>query len=175
MNYLDIILALILLAGAIRGFTKGFVYELASLAGILLGIFAAAIFTTNLAAILSGFVAWSPGTIRLVSFIGLFLFVMLLSHIIGQLISGLIKVMGINILNRFAGIAAGVVKTALVLSILLILFNHYNTTTFLLSDETRNSSLLYNKISDLVPDLIPGFDFEDISQAISGVKSAAME
>lgn len=175
MNYIDIILGIALLAGAIRGFSKGFVYELASLAGILLGIFAAAIFATTVAGILSEFVSWSPGTIRLVAFVGLFLLVLVLAHIIGHLISGLIKVMGINILNRFAGIGAGVLKTALVLSIILILFNHFNTTTFLLSDETRNSSLLYNRIANLVPDILPGFDFEDISQTISGVKSAIME
>ncbi len=38
MNYIDIILGLLLLVAAVRGFMKGFIYEVASLAALILGV-----------------------------------------------------------------------------------------------------------------------------------------
>ena len=38
MNYIDIILGVLLIIAAIRGFRKGFIIELASLAALVLGI-----------------------------------------------------------------------------------------------------------------------------------------
>ena len=41
MNYLDIVLALLLITGMIRGFIKGFIFEVAVLGALFLGLYAA--------------------------------------------------------------------------------------------------------------------------------------
>ena len=41
MNYIDIVILLFLLYGAFRGFSKGLIIEVATLAGLILGVFIA--------------------------------------------------------------------------------------------------------------------------------------
>ena len=77
MNVIDIILTLILLAAAINGFVKGFFVELASIASLILGIWAAVEFSGFVQNWLSKYVYWSPEAMKLVSFILIFVFVVL--------------------------------------------------------------------------------------------------
>ena len=45
MNYLDIIIAILLIIAIVSGYRKGFIHQLASLAALILGIFLAVKFS----------------------------------------------------------------------------------------------------------------------------------
>ena len=64
MNVIDIVLAVILVGAAINGFVKGFFVELASVASLILGIWAAVEFSGFVQQLLSKYLDWSPDMMR---------------------------------------------------------------------------------------------------------------
>ena len=69
MNYFDLILLIPLIWGAIMGFRKGLILELASIAGLVLGIWGAIHFSSRLAPYLADLIDVSPNLLSLLSFI----------------------------------------------------------------------------------------------------------
>ena len=96
MNGIDIAIAGILVIFAIRGFIKGFLLGLASLAGLILGIFAAYYFSDYTREMLEGHVSIPPDYIKLIAFILTFVLVLLLIHLIARLIEKIGHYRGYN-------------------------------------------------------------------------------
>lgn len=159
MNHVDIILAIPLAIGAIRGFTRGFILEIASLIGLIAGVFLAAMFADVAAGVLSKYVEWNPHAIKILAFVIVFILVIIVVKLIARIIEKLFKIVGLNFINRLAGLGAGTLKIAFVLSVVLIFFNYVNRNRAFMSEETQNTSFLYNKVAGLVPSLIPGKDY----------------
>ncbi|TVQ10776.1 MAG: CvpA family protein [Bacteroidetes bacterium] len=156
MNHVDIILAIPLAIGAIRGFTRGFLLEIASLIGIIAGAFLAAMFGGMVAGVLSGYVDWNPDAIKIIAFVVVFILVIIVVKLIARIIERFFKLVGLNFLNRLAGLGAGILKIAFILSVVLIFFNYVNRNRAFMSEETQDSSYLYDKVAGLVPRLLPG-------------------
>ncbi len=156
MNHVDIILAIPLTIGAIRGFTRGFLLEIASLIGIIAGAFLAAMFGGMVAGLLTEYVDWNPNAIKIIAFVVVFILVIIVVKLIARIIERFFKLVGINFLNRIAGVGAGTLKVAFILSVVLIFFNYINRHSAFMSDETRESSYLYDKVAGLVPRMLPG-------------------
>ncbi len=158
MNHVDIILAIPLAIGAIRGFSRGFLLEIASLIGIIAGAFLAAMFGGVAAGVLSDYVDWNPNAIKIVAFVIIFILVIIVVKLIARIIEKFFKLVGLNFLNRIAGLVAGTLKIAFILSVVLIFFNYINRNQAFMSEETRENSYLYDKVAGLVPRLLPGSD-----------------
>jgi membrane protein required for colicin V production len=171
MNHIDIILAIPLTIGAIRGFSRGFILELASLAGILIGVFLAALFSGLISELLLEYVDWNQNAMKIVAFIIIFIFVVITVKIIGRLIEKFFKLIGLNFLNRLAGLVAGGLKFAFILSVVLIFFNYINREELLMSKETQDESFLYNPVASLVPSILPGQDFLNFEEIIDKVRN----
>lgn len=62
MNYIDIVILLFLLYGAFRGFSKGLIIEVATLAGLILGVFIAIRYSPFTEGILKDFLISRPVT-----------------------------------------------------------------------------------------------------------------
>jgi membrane protein required for colicin V production len=156
MNHVDIILAIPLTIGAISGFSKGFVREIASLIAIVAGVALAALFAGMAGEKIMQYVDWNPNMVKITAFVLVFILVVIVVKAIARIIESLFEAAGINILNRFAGLGAGALKVAFLLSIILIFFNYINQDRAYMSDETRQESFLYNKVAAFVPSVMPG-------------------
>lgn len=159
MNHVDIILAIPLAIGAIRGFAKGFVHEIASLIALIAGVYFAALFAGLAGGYLGEYVDWNPHAVKIVAFVTIFIIVVIVIKLIARIIEKVFKLVGINFLNRIAGLGAGILKTAFILSIILIFLNYLNRENLIMSDETRESSFLYNKVAALAPAVMPAMSF----------------
>jgi len=158
-NHIDLILAIPLAIGAVKGFTKGFILELASLAGLVGGVYLAVIGANASAEFLSTHIDWNVHLIKITTFILVFVLVIVVVHIIATFLGKVAKMAGLGLFNRIAGIAAGIVKTAFILSAAIILFNYVNHERALMSVETQENSFLYDKIALVVPAIVPGGNF----------------
>jgi len=156
MNVLDVILLILILAAAISGFSKGFFVELASIASIILGIWAAIGFSGIVQRWISRMVTWSPTSIKLVAFIVIFLMVVILVHLIASFFEKGIRAIALGIFSRLGGAVLGALKGAFILSILLIIVTRieYYTTT-IIPDETKKESKLYGPIAKFAPNILP--------------------
>jgi membrane protein required for colicin V production len=159
MNYLDLILGILLLLTAINGFAKGFVEELAGLIGLILGIWIAIHFSDIVANFLTDTFDWSFKHLSIIAFIITFVIVVILVQIIGSVISKMVKAVHLGFLNRLAGVALGMAKGALILSVLLIVFNKIDKDVHILSQETRANSRLFEPIKNFGPGIFPFLDF----------------
>jgi membrane protein required for colicin V production len=165
MNSIDIVLGLLLAFGVIQGFRKGFILELASLVGLILGVYGAIYFSHFAAGLLESITNWEAYTVELVAFIATFLVILIAIALIARLFTKIINWAALGILNRLLGAVFGLFKIALFLSIFLLFLNSFNREFSFLSDEKKENSLLYESVAGIAPMLLPKL-FKTLQQYI---------
>jgi membrane protein required for colicin V production len=156
MNIVDLILIIILFAGAIHGFVKGFFVEFASVAAIVLGVLCAMMFSDILKNWLMGHVSWQPGTIKAVAFFLIFISVLIVVHLIAAALEKFVQAIALGILSRIGGAIFGFIKTAFILSFLMYIvarIESYDVTV--IPKEPKSNSKMYVPIEKLAPNLLP--------------------
>ena len=118
-NWLDCILAAIVLASVVAAAMKGFVQELISLASVLIGLVVAA-FGYPRAALWFDDLTKSHEIALGLGFLTLFLGTLILGAVLGILARKLIKAAGIQGFDRFLGAVFGLVRGVLTDAILLM-------------------------------------------------------
>lgn len=155
MNYIDIFFGIILIIAAIQGFRKGFVVELASLAALVLGIWGGIKFSDWTADLITEYTGFKSGNLNIIAFLVTFVVIVILIHVIGKIVDNAIKVVALGFLNRLAGIIFGVLKTAVILSIFLFLFDTVDENIHILPSQQKSNSKIYEPMKKLVPTLFP--------------------
>jgi membrane protein required for colicin V production len=160
MSTLDCFFLISMGAGMIFGFIKGAFRLLATLAGIVLGIYFARFFYQPVASFLELLLHLSPKVALPLSFFILFVGVGLGLYLLGQMMTKVSKAVALSWLNRLCGGAIGALQVALVLGVLVNLYSsaHHKVT----GKEADNApgSLLYQPLKQL-PDLVlPYMDFD---------------
>ncbi len=142
-TYVDIILAIPLLFGLIRGFLKGLIIEIASLFAIVLGYFCAihlAHFMNRLLILKLGFdYVWLP----YVSVIFVFLLIVILVMLSAKLLEGVINLMQLGIINKLLGAFFGLLKYWIITSIVLFYLNQGSENRHFFDPVKSDSSKLY--------------------------------
>lgn len=155
MNYIDLVLAIMLLIGAIQGFRKGLIIELASLAALILGIWGGIKFSDFTADFITRQTGYHSQYLGTIAFVVTFIVIVILIHIMGRMLDTIVKAIFLGFLNRLAGIIFGVLKTAIILSILLLLFDDIDESVHLLPVKQKGDSKLYTPMKQIVPTLFP--------------------
>ena len=166
MNYLDIIFGIFLLFAAIRGFQKGLVVEIASIAALILGIWGALHFSGATGEILNDMLKIEESYMGIVAFLVTFVVIVILVHLIARLVEKFVHAIALGFFNRIIGMFFGVVKTAFILSLLLILFNKIDEQLELIPKDVKSSSYLYQPISSFAPSVFNDLNLRDISNKI---------
>lgn len=151
MNYVDIILVIPVLWFAYQGFKRGFVIEFASLAALVLGIYAALYFSGYAAEIITNNFNLGSKYVPVISFIITFVIIVFLVYLVGKLLEKVINMVALGFLNKLAGGIFGILKAALFMSIVLVILNHFNAN--LISTEKKQGSLFYTPIEVIAPAL----------------------
>lgn len=165
INYLDILLAVLLLLFAWSGFRKGLVIEIATLAALVLGLFLAYYFSGFVSEKLKDFFSISDQYLEIISFIVVFIGVIIFVMLVGKLFEKLIDVLMLGFLNKLAGAIFGIFKGALFISIFIFIVGYVSSGHYFFKKETRDSAILYKPISSIAPAMFswidPGkFDFD---------------
>jgi membrane protein required for colicin V production len=149
VNYIDIILIIPFIWFIYKGFTRGLIIELASLAALILGIYGAFYFTDLIEAKLTENLNVKPDYSPVIAFIIIFVIVAVVVYLVGKLLEGIINLVALGLLNKLAGVLFGILKCAVLLSVLIYVINHFNDR--LIPGEEKESSLLYRPIEGIVP------------------------
>ncbi len=134
---------------------NGFFVEITSLVALALGVYGAIHFSYFAADFLKDKVAWTENYVQIVAFACTFVIIVVLISLIGKLLTKIADVAALGILNKVAGAAFGVMKLALIISIILIVFSKLNRTLPFVSEEGLQSSTLYQPVKNLAPTLFP--------------------
>lgn len=162
MNYIDIILSILLLLAAFRGFSNGFVAEVASLVALVLGVWGAIHFSHLTSDFIVETFNYNSKHLGLVSFLVTFVVIVILVHLVGKAVETIISAVALGFINRLAGILFGVIKSALILSVLLMVFDEVDENVHILPKDVKEDSQIYEPIRNLVPTILPFLNFEDI-------------
>ena len=149
MNILDLIIAVILLFGAIRGFQKGFFHEAATLVALVAGVFIAILFANIAGTIIGELVSWNIQMVKIIAFIIMFIIVVGMIRMLGHLLTKLFKAMMLGFVNKLAGFALGLLKWVILLSILFAVLDFFDEAQKLLSENLLSGSFLYNYLDRL--------------------------
>lgn len=155
MTTLDIILLVLIGIGAVLGFMKGFLRQLAGLLGLVAGLLVAKALYVHVADEVFSQVTDSVGLARGLAFVSIWLLVPLLFLLVASLLTRLMEAVSLGWLNRLLGAALGAVKYALVISLLLVMVDHFDTKNALISRTQKTASVLYNPVKGLAELFIP--------------------
>ena len=157
MNYLDIIIAIVLLLFGIKGFRKGLIIEVVTLLAFAVGIYGAMHFSDFTAEHLKDFMEINPKYLNTVAFVLTFILLVILVNLIGRWITNLVRAMNLSFWNKLGGFVFGFAKGVLLCSIMVMVLNNLQLIG-VVKPEVREQSKLYPYIELTVPFVYRGFD-----------------
>lgn len=155
MGVIDIVLGALILFGLVRGFMKGLFVEVASLVALVAGVYGAIHFSNFAAEFLQTKTEWNEKTINITAFAITFVVIVLAIAFAGKALTKLANFAALGILNKLLGGVFGALKIALILSVVLNIFDKFNNTVTLLDEDTQENSVLYKPVKSLVPMIFP--------------------
>jgi len=164
MNYFDIIVGGILLLALVKGFKKGLVIELATLAALVLGILGAIKFSDITEQYLIQHI--NSNHIGLIAFFVTFILIVIGVHIIAKMLDKLVSAVALGFINRILGAAFSVLKYAFIISVLMAVFNSFDKNFNIIPDKQKESSILYIPMSKLALTIFPYLHFDDIKNRV---------
>ena len=160
LNYIDYIILVILVFFLIQGYLKGIIISLATIAALVLGIYAAVHFSNYLDATLLEHLHPSRKWLPILSFSITFVLVVFAVMLVAKLAEKLVDVVGMGFFNHLGGAALGLVKGAILISILAFILSSLDHKGKWISEKDKKGSFFYSHISEVFPKLMKTFGGE---------------
>ena len=165
MGIIDIVLGALILFGLVRGFMKGLFVEVASLVALIAGVYGAIHFSNFASEFLQTKTEWNEKTINITAFAITFIVIVLAIALAGKALTKLADFAALGIINKLLGGAFGALKIALVLSVILNIFDKMNDGITFIDKDRMEDSVLFEPVKSFVPLIFPSIltikeDFE---------------
>lgn len=148
MNLLDGIILIPIIYFAIRGLQNGLIKEILSLIGLIIALFISFKFMYPVSASLQVYMPNSSKYLPYISAVLLFFGTLIIVKILIVLLTKVVNSVELGIPNRILGFLFGTFKSALFLSIMLILLAGFNLPTA----KTRDKSITYPYVIKIAPE-----------------------
>jgi membrane protein required for colicin V production len=162
MNLLDVILAVPLIWFIYRGFVKGLILGIISLASLILGVYLGFRFSGPAADMISAHFHVVTPYLNLIAFAVIFLVVIIILFIFGKLLEKAIDLLALGFLNKLLGALFGLAKGIIFVSLILFIINLVDVNHKLITDKNREGSTLYKPLSKVVPRVLELLKLQDI-------------
>lgn len=143
MNYIDILLLLPLLYGAYRGFSKGLIIEIATLLGLVMGVFASIKYSVYVENFLRDFLDIASVYLSYIALAITFLLVVILIYLLGKLLTKLVDVVSLGLANKLFGTIMGILKAFLIVCVLLLILHALDDKFHFIAKQAKDKSLLF--------------------------------
>ncbi len=167
MNYLDLIICIPLVWGLYKGFTKGLIVEATTFIAFGLGVWGGIHFSDFVAYKLSSMFNWQSSYLPIISFAATFLGIIILIYLIAKLVQRMAEGMALGVVNKIGGAVIGVLKYALIMSVVIFMINAVESSYPMVSFKTKEGSLLYKPVGKIAPMLIPALNECKIATFVS--------
>ena len=169
MNWIDFVIVILIVLSVISGFSHGLVKEVASLVGLILGIWGAIKFSTFTAEKLNEWFDMSGQYVGIIAFVITFCAIVVVIHFIGVMADKVVDAVSIGFLNRLLGMAFGAVKNIMILSVIFTILNAIDARRPFLP-KAVDESKFYAPISDIVPSIFPVIGEGDLKKSFDRFK-----
>lgn len=164
MSFVDILILIPVLWGAYKGFKKGLVFEVASLAALILGIYGGAKLSGYAGTLISDLFNSDSKYIPIIAFAVIFILIVILVHVLGKWLDKLVKNISLNFLNKLFGAIFNAAKIAFVISIIVLIINKIDEESKFMPPDFSENSLLYEPVGKLSITIIPALNTIDFNQ-----------
>ena len=154
MTTLDLILAAVLVLSAVRGFFTGALSPLAGFVGVLFGFWLGLLLMEPVGQLVVFSLGLSERLEPILGFVVTFTAVVVGVHVATMLIERTLKGLRLSFVNKLAGVAFGALRAAIALSVLLLATSAVAVPggdPLLVSEETREASVLYAPVAAIAP------------------------
>ncbi|MCR5327166.1 MAG: CvpA family protein [Bacteroidales bacterium] len=155
MATIDIILLALFIPGFILGLVKGLVTQVVSLVSVVVGVIVAGRFAPDLTEIAMLQFGTQEGPTHVVCFILIFLVCALVMALVGRLITKLFKIATLGWLNRLLGAVFALFTTAILLGLLISVFEGLNASWNIVDPEKYADLRVWPLLRDFASGILP--------------------
>lgn len=155
MSILDIILLICFIPAVIGGIRKGFISQVISIISIIAGIWVSYEFSSVVGEWIGQYIEASEKLMKLIAFAVIMIGVFIVLGIVGKFLEGILNLVLLGWLNKLLGVAFSLLKTALIVGLLIMLFSSINNNLHIVSEEVLAESVLYGPLKDLSYTVFP--------------------
>lgn len=158
MGFLDIVFTALLGYALYNGLKNGLFVEIASFGSLIIGIFVAIKFSHIVRLTLDDMIKVNPKYIEIIAFAITFLLVVVGIHLLAKFFTSILSLAYLGWLNKLGGAVFSLLKTVLMLSVVISLFQKININHILVKEETLNNSIFYNPIQAVSKFIYPSLE-----------------
>lgn len=159
MNWIDFIIAVPLLIGIVLGVVKGILKTIGTLVGLVLAILLSYLLAETISQPLSEWFSLTSQQGYVLAFFVIFVITMLVCLLAAKLLEKFLSTLTLGWVNRLLGGLLGLLKYALLLSVLINLVDSVDQRFHFIPSDVKNESLLYEPAKAVVPTLMPYVHF----------------
>ena len=155
MNILDIVLLLLFIPGIVRGLSKGFLEQAVSLVGIFASAWVAFRFSDRLIPFLATHIPATENVLHLIAFGIILVVCLIVVLILANLLTRIVEMAMLGWLNKLLGLILGVAVSALIIGLLIVVFDSLNARFNLVTSPILQESFLYPLLRDAACGIFP--------------------
>lgn len=155
MTTIDIVFLIIIGAGAILGLFKGFIKQLATIAGLIVGLIAAKSLYLSLAEKISPMLDDSMTVAQIISFVAIWIAVPLAFLLVATLLTKAMAAISLGWLNRLMGLLLGALKYLLLIGLVINVLDFIDADEHLVDRTKKEESVLYYPVKNFVGIFFP--------------------
>ena len=155
MILLDIILGIILVFSFFQGMKKGLFVTLASLIGLVLGVIGAIYFSEYAASYINDWFSLNKQTSDFAAMAVTFVAIVIIVNWAGKFLTKIADFAFLGVFNKILGGVFNMIISAFIVSVIFMFFNEWNVTEYVISEEKKNNSYLFEPIANLAPLVLP--------------------
>jgi len=156
MSTIDIIILICFVPALVRGLRKGFTDQLISLVSIILGAWMSFKFANMVSVLLMGyFPNASERVLYVAAFVLILVVVILVLKLLGNLLEKLWKFAMLGWLDKLLGLALSLLKAAIVVGLVILLFDTVNEKLEIVKEDSLVESMFYGPLKDFAYVIFP--------------------
>ncbi|MGL5682975.1 MAG: CvpA family protein [Marinifilaceae bacterium] len=147
MNFIDILLIIPIVYGAYKGFSRGFLIEIATLLGLFVGVFCAMRYAPQVEHYLVNTIALKSEYNNYIAWFITFLVTLLALMLLAWGVTKLVEMLSLGLINKLLGTFLGMVKYFIIVCVALLLVNFFNSKFAFIKPKHKQESMLYSTFS----------------------------
>lgn len=155
MNLLDILILIPIGFGIYRGFKKGLIIELITFLALFIGLYAGIHFSDGVASVLQNTFSITSEYLPTIAFTITFLLIGAMVYFAGIAIEKVVNAVYLSLPNRLLGAFFGGLKMVIFTGTAIILCESYDEKSDIISEETKESSLLFLPVGNVTAVVMP--------------------
>ncbi len=162
MSTLDIIILVPLVFGIIKGFSRGFIREIAALTGLFLGIITSYLLSEHLFQYFTIYFQSADFELRIISYVVVFFLTILLINFIATALTRTLKLVALNGINRILGAILGFAKWLIILGLVIFIVNRAQKNSPIFQKSTLAESKYFKLISNYGEEIAAALKFDEV-------------